>query len=61
MSTFESFHLSKSTIALLQKQGITIPTPVQEELIPLIAEGRDVIAQSETGSGKTLGFALPLL
>lgn len=61
MSTFESFHLSKSTIALLQKQGITIPTPVQEELIPLVAEGRDVIAQSETGSGKTLGFALPLL
>ena len=61
MSTFESFHLSKSTVALLQKQGITIPTPVQEQLIPLIAEGRDVIAQSETGSGKTLGFALPLL
>lgn len=61
MSTFESFHLSKSTIALLQKQGITIPTPIQEELIPLVAEGRDVTAQSETGSGKTLGFALPLL
>ncbi len=45
----------------MQKQGITIPTPIQEELIPLVAEGRDVIAQSETGSGKTLGFALPLL
>jgi superfamily II DNA/RNA helicase len=61
MSTFESFHLSKSTIALLQKEGITIPTPIQEQFIPLVAEGRDVIAQSETGSGKTLGFALPLL
>jgi ATP-dependent RNA helicase DeaD len=61
MSTFESFHLCRSTITLLQKQGITIPTPIQEELVPLIAEGRDVIAQSETGSGKTLGFALPLL
>ena len=61
MSTFESFHLSKATIALLHKEGITIPTPIQEEFIPLVAEGRDVIAQSETGSGKTLGFALPLL
>jgi ATP-dependent RNA helicase DeaD len=61
MSTFESFHLSKSTIALLHKEGITIPTPIQEQFIPLVAEGRDVIAQSETGSGKTLGFALPLL
>jgi superfamily II DNA/RNA helicase len=61
MSTFESFHLSKSTIAILHKEGITIPTPIQEQFIPLVAEGRDVIAQSETGSGKTLGFALPLL
>ena len=61
MNTFESFHLSRSTIALLAKHGITTPTPVQKDLIPLIAEGRDVIAQSETGSGKTLGFALPLL
>ena len=61
MTTFESFHISKSTIALLTKHGITTPTPIQQELIPLIADGRDVIAQSETGSGKTLGFALPLI
>jgi ATP-dependent RNA helicase DeaD len=61
MSTFELFHLSKATIALLAKHGITVPTPIQTELIPLIAAGHDVIAQSETGSGKTLSFALPLL
>ena len=61
MTTFESIHLSKPTIALLAKHGITTPTPIQQELIPLIAAGRDVAAQSETGSGKTLGFALPLL
>ena len=61
MTTFHSFHLQRSTISLLEKEGITVPTPIQTALIPLINEGHDVIAQSETGSGKTLGFALPLL
>ena len=61
MITFESFSFSKPTLALLAKHGIVAPTPVQEKLIPLISAGRDVIAQSETGSGKTLSFALPLL
>jgi ATP-dependent RNA helicase DeaD len=61
MGTFESFHIGKATISLLEKHGITIPTPIQQQLMPLVAEGHDVIAQSETGSGKTLGFALPLL
>lgn len=61
MKTFESFSLSRTTLALLNKHGIVSPTPVQEKLIPLIIAGRDVIAQSETGSGKTLSFALPIL
>jgi ATP-dependent RNA helicase DeaD len=61
MSTFDSLHLSKSTMALLGKHGITVPTPIQHELIPLVVQGHDVIGQSETGSGKTLGFALPLI
>jgi len=61
MITFESFHLSKSILSLLLKNKITDPTPIQQKLIPLITAGRDVIAQSETGSGKTLSFALPLI
>jgi ATP-dependent RNA helicase DeaD len=61
MLSFDSLPLHKSTTALLAKHAIITPTPIQEELIPLVAEGRDVIAQSETGSGKTLGFALPLI
>ncbi len=61
MITFESFSFSKPTLALLAKYGIVTPTPIQEKLIPLIAAGRDVLAQSETGSGKTLSFALPLI
>ncbi len=57
----ESLKLSKEMIALLQQQGISTPTPIQKEIIPAIFEGRDVIAQSETGSGKTLSFAIPII
>jgi ATP-dependent RNA helicase DeaD len=57
----ESLKLSKEMIALLAQRGITEPTPIQKEIIPAIFEGRDVIAQSETGSGKTLSFAIPII
>ncbi len=56
-----SFMLSKAMTALLEAEGITVATPVQEEIIPAIANGQDVIAQSETGSGKTLSFAIPII
>ena len=46
---------------LLERHGITVPTPIQMEIIPAIFAGRDVLAQSETGSGKTLSFAIPLI
>lgn len=54
-------HLSNEMIAVLQRHGITTPTPIQEEIIPAIFEGKDVLAQSETGSGKTLSFAIPII
>src|SRR5271169_3428466 len=57
----ESFVLSPQIIALLEQHGITIATPVQKEIIPAIIQGRDVLAQSETGSGKTLSFAIPII
>ena len=57
----EALALSKPMIALLEKNGITTPTPIQLELIPAIMAGRDVLAQSETGSGKTLSFAIPII
>ena len=56
-----ALQLSKGMVGLLEKHGITVATPIQREIIPAIFEGRDVIAQSETGSGKTLSFALPLI
>jgi ATP-dependent RNA helicase DeaD len=56
-----SFALSEHLISLLEGQGIIIATPIQKEIIPAIIGGRDVLAQSETGSGKTLSFALPII
>lgn len=57
----ESLRISKAMLSLLERQGITIATPIQKEIIPAILEGRDVLAQSETGSGKTLSFAIPII
>jgi superfamily II DNA/RNA helicase len=47
-------------VKALQEEKITNPTKVQEEVCPLIIEGKDVIAQSETGSGKTLAYLVPI-
>ena len=61
MTHFDQLGVSETLCALLKKQGITEPTPVQEQALPPMREGRDVIAQAQTGTGKTLAFLLPLL
>lgn len=43
------------------EEGYTIPTPIQEQCIPLILEGRDILGTAQTGTGKTAAFALPIL
>lgn len=45
----------------LKSQGLINPTPIQEKTIPSVLEGKDVIAQAQTGTGKTLAFVLPIL
>jgi len=57
----ETFNLSKQILHLLERQGITVATPVQKKIIPAILSGKDVLVQSETGSGKTLSFAIPVI
>ena len=61
MTHFDGLGISEALVTLLKQQGITEPTPVQEQAIPPMRAGRDVIAQAQTGTGKTLAFLLPLL
>ena len=59
--SFESFGFNKEIMKGIQSAGFKVPSPVQEQVIPLIMEGRDVIGQSHTGTGKTAAFGLPLM
>jgi ATP-dependent RNA helicase DeaD len=59
--SFDSFNLRKTSLEALKAQGITTPTPIQAESLPLLLDGHDVIGQAHTGSGKTLAFGLPLI
>lgn len=58
---FESLGIKKASCDALKKYGIKEPTAVQQAVIPSILKGKDLIAQSATGTGKTLAFLLPLI
>ena len=58
---FRSLGLVSPILKVLDKQGLHIPTPIQEKSIPFILEGKDVIGLAQTGTGKTAAFILPLL
>ncbi|MEW5841539.1 MAG: DEAD/DEAH box helicase [Thermoproteota archaeon] len=59
--TFEELGLSAELRKALSENGFEAPFPIQEAAIPLILEGRDVIGQAHTGTGKTAAFGLPIL
>jgi len=59
--SFDSLGLSAELLRAISEQGYDTPTPVQSQAIPVILEGRDVLAGAQTGTGKTAGFTLPLL
>lgn len=59
--SFDSLGLSDALLRALREQGYDQPTPIQEQAIPLILQGRDVMASAQTGTGKTAGFTLPML
>ena len=59
--SFEETTINPKFLPILAKQGIKTPTPVQDQAIPVGLEGRDVLAIAQTGTGKTLAFALPAL
>jgi ATP-dependent RNA helicase DeaD len=58
---FTSLGLRPAVIATLTSLGYEEPTPIQREAVPLLLEGRDVLGQAATGTGKTAAFALPML
>ena len=61
MNEFERLNVSEKIIDALNKENILVPTPIQENAIPILKEGYDVIGQAQTGTGKTFAYAIPLI
>ncbi len=59
--TFDTLGLSADLLRTVAEEGYEQPTPVQEKAIPLVLQGRDVLAAAQTGTGKTAAFVLPIL
>ena len=59
--SFTNLGLNESLLKAIKEQGYTSPTPIQKQAIPVVIEGKDVLAAAQTGTGKTAGFTLPLL
>ena len=61
MGTFKGFNLSPELVSALKKLGYESPSPAQARVIPKALEGKSLVCQSETGSGKTHAYLIPLL
>ena len=59
--TFKELGLSQALLNAIEQKGYEKPSPIQEKCIPVVLEGKDVLASAQTGTGKTAGFALPIL
>ena len=58
---FETFKLNPSIAASIKAMGYVEPTPIQAQALPPVLEGKDVMGQAQTGTGKTAVFVLPIL
>ncbi|MCK5164862.1 MAG: DEAD/DEAH box helicase, partial [Desulfobacula sp.] len=59
--SFKKLGLRTDLLRAVEAQGYTIPTPIQARAIPVVFQGRDILAGAQTGTGKTAAFALPIL
>lgn len=59
--SFNDLGLSEPLLKAVSEKGYTTPSPIQEKTIPVILQGKDVLASAQTGTGKTAGFTLPML
>src|SRR5215813_9179284 len=60
-SSFAELGLRPELLRAVAEAGYSMPTPIQAQAIPLILAGKDVMGGAQTGTGKTAGFALPIL
>lgn len=58
---FSDFDINPKIVSILNRRGITTPTPIQEQAIPIGLSGKDIIGIAQTGTGKTLAFVLPII
>lgn len=58
--TFKELDLIEPILKALQQTGYTTPTPIQEQAIPVLLKGKDLLGCAQTGTGKTAAFAIPL-
>ena len=59
--TFEELNLAPAIVQAVHEQGYTTPTPIQEQAIPAVLAGHDLLAGAQTGTGQTAAFSLPIL
>jgi len=59
--TFKDFNFKKELQKAIEVAGFKEPSPIQEKAIPVVLQGKDVVAQAQTGTGKTAAFGLPIL
>ena len=58
---FKKLSIIDPILKAVAEEGYTIPTPIQQQAIPLVLEGKDLLGCAQTGTGKTAAFAIPIL
>ena len=58
---FGELKLDKRIVAAVKEMGFEEPSPIQQQAIPLLLEGKDIIGQAQTGTGKTAAFGIPII
>ena len=58
---FNQLNIIEPILKALTEEGYTTPTPIQEQAIPVVLEGKDLLACAQTGTGKTAAFSVPIL
>ncbi|MFA7423043.1 MAG: DEAD/DEAH box helicase, partial [Acholeplasmataceae bacterium] len=58
---FEALNIIEPILKAIAHEGYTEPSPIQEQAIPVLLDGKDILASAQTGTGKTAAFAVPII